>query len=179
MAFSLSGIFLPAWVALADGTIGYGAAAQGLDFDAASMFKAALYDNTVSVAADTVYEDTMEKTRYNGTAAYFASTGGATGSTQVYCAEWAQGGLALSGAGLTKVGSGGLLMFDASDRATTASTATMSGIRGVYVYADGVAVTSNVDPGLCAITFGADYAVTNGSFTIQWNASGLFRIDMA
>ena len=32
--------------------------------------------------------------------------------------------------------------------------------------------------GIIAVTFGGDYAVTAGTFTIQWDASGIFSVDL-
>ena len=42
------------------------------------------------------------------------------------------------------------------------------------IYAD----TITDDPLIAYIDFGADYSSSNGTFTIAWNASGIFTIDL-
>jgi hypothetical protein len=68
-------------------------------------------------------------------------------------------------------GAAGATTFDATD--TPWVTSTFSAVRGCLIYADALAGNE----GILAITFGADYAVTAGTFTIQWNASGIYTID--
>ena len=181
MAFSASGLFCQTFVDALDGT-------ETIDFDASNMFKVALYSNTVVVTATTHFEDTAVKSSYNGAAGYFLSGGDASGSAAGYqvfqAGKWAQHGevLGTNGGGynadLTKLNdTTGVIKFDSNDNASVTGCS-MQGIRGCYIYAD-APTTPVVDPGLCAITFGADYAVTNGTFTIQWNASGIFTLDLA
>lgn len=74
-------------------------------------------------------------------------------------------------AGETVAASGGTLTFDATDTAWTSST--FSSVRARVVYDDTLAS----DPLLLLTNFGADYAVTSGTFTVQENASGLWTID--
>lgn len=183
MAFSASGIFVQPFIGLLDGTIGYGSTI-GMDVNTTNAVKAALYDNAIPVVTSAAaYDDTAEKSRYAGTGAYFGSAGSATGggaAGQVFTTEWPVGGNVLTGVTITVASAGtGVLKFTASNTPTTAATATMSNIRGVYLYNDLVTVAGWAKMGLCAITFGADYSVTNGSFTIQWNASGIFTLDLA
>lgn len=87
----------------------------------------------------------------------------------------------ISGTGYTATGNvldsvtcssaSGFLTFDAADEAWT--TATFSAVRGGILYDDTLAS----DPLIMAVTFGSDFAVTAGTFTIQWSASGIWRID--
>lgn len=72
----------------------------------------------------------------------------------------------------TLVVSGGFLTFDADDTAWTAST--IPNIEGRVLNDDTVAA----DPLICATDFGSTYAVTNGTFTIQESASGIWRISL-
>jgi hypothetical protein len=65
----------------------------------------------------------------------------------------------------------GLCTFDHAD--TSWTTATFSAVRGSVTYADAL----GSDNGLVAVNFGGDFQVTAGTFTIQWNASGVFTID--
>ena len=74
----------------------------------------------------------------------------------------------------TLVVSGGVLTFDAAD--ATWTTATISNIRGRVAY-DDTPTSPVADPLTVATTFGADYSVTAGTFTITENASGIFTID--
>lgn len=69
------------------------------------------------------------------------------------------------------VGSG-FVKFDADDTAWT--SATFSSVRGRVVLDD----TLTSDPLLIATTFGADYSVTAGTFTVTEHANGLWRIDI-
>lgn len=73
-------------------------------------------------------------------------------------------------AGKTLAVASGVLTFDANDTAWTAST--FSAARGCLVY-DTTITTPVTQPGLVFVTFGADFAVTGGTFTIVWNASGI------
>ena len=65
----------------------------------------------------------------------------------------------------------GSLVFDADDAVW--SSQTMSGIRACRIY------DSTISNRLvCLVDFGSDYSVTSGVLTIQWNASGIFAIDL-
>ena len=81
------------------------------------------------------------------------------------------GGVALTGTTYTSTGSG-VTKFDGTDTPWTSST--FSSVRGCLVYADALAGNN----GIIAVTFGGDYAVTAGTFTIQWDASGIFSVDL-
>ncbi len=78
------------------------------------------------------------------------------------------GGATLGSKTSTIVGS--TLVLDGADLSWAA--ATFSGVRGVLLYDDTIATPVN-DPALVGVTFGADFAVTAGTFTIVWNASGI------
>lgn len=66
----------------------------------------------------------------------------------------------------------GSLMYDLADTAWT--TATFSGARGAKKYADALAGNDLI----VGVNFGADYAVTAGTFTIQWASAGLYAVDL-
>jgi hypothetical protein len=66
----------------------------------------------------------------------------------------------------------GILTFDAADSSWAASTITNA--RGAIYYADYLAPKATV----VAINFGADYSTVAGTFTIQWNALGIYTIDL-
>jgi hypothetical protein len=71
----------------------------------------------------------------------------------------------------TLVATAGVLTYDAADTAWT--TATFSGVRGTILHDD----TLTSGPLIVAVNFGSDFAVTAGTFTIVWNASGIFTVD--
>ena len=80
------------------------------------------------------------------------------------------GGAAL--ASKTLANDSGTLKYDAAD--TTWTTSTISSARAAVVYDDTLAS----DPLICLVNFGADYSSANGTFTITWNASGIWTIDL-
>ena len=166
MAWTASGMFRQTFADIFDLTV------TTLDMDAASMFKIALYDNTITPNYDVV----ATASAYAG--GVWSATGGQTGTPQVYhTGQWAQAGVVLTGNDIT-VPAAGVVMFDANDTAS-GSAATMSNIYGGLIYADGV-TTPVADQGLLAVYFGGTaYSVTNGTFTIQWNASGIWRLTVA
>lgn len=168
MAWSASGMFTVTMADLLVGTISNGT----FDLDAASNLKIALYDNSITPN----YEAAAASAAYS--AGVWSATGGATGTPQVYHAgQWAQGGVVLASGAVTRPGSG-VVMFDAADTAS-GSAATMSNIYGGLIYCDAL-TTPVADQGLLAVYFGGTgYSVTNGTFTIQWNASGIFRLTIA
>lgn len=149
MAFPSSGLFVATLVDVLDTT------QLAIDLDL-ETHKVALFTDTITGAnlvTDTAY----------GVGAWAANeVPNATGYTT--------GGNALTGT--TYVSSGaGVTTFDATD--TPWTTSTFSAVRGCLIYADALAGNNAI----IAITFGADYAVTSGTFTIQWNASGIFTVD--
>jgi hypothetical protein len=65
----------------------------------------------------------------------------------------------------------GFATFDGTD--VSLSTTTLTGVRGVVLFDD----TLSGGPLLAAVTFGADYNTTAGTFAITWSGSGIWRID--
>ncbi len=139
-----------------------------------ATFKAALYDNNNAATKD----DTAAQFAYGGTS--FPSAGSATGGTgtsnsQVYQAiQWPQGGQQLGTGGTTSgTGGSGVAMCDAADLAS-GTACTISNAYGCLVFCDSL-TSPVIDQGVCANSFGTGAAVTNGTFTIQWSANGVFR----
>lgn len=64
--------------------------------------------------------------------------------------------------------------FDAADTSWTSSTITAR--KAIIYYATGTASTSLL---ISCVDFGADKSSDNGTFQLQWNASGLFTIAVA
>jgi len=149
MAFPSSGLFVATFVDLADTT------QLALDLDL-ETHKLALFLDAVAGAnlvTDTAY----------GVGAW-ASNEVANGS------GYTTGGAAITTTTYTSTGSG-VITWDAADTAWTSATFTA---RGGLAYADALAGNN----GIIAVNFGSDIAVTAGTFTVQWNASGIFYNDI-
>lgn len=147
MAVSGSGLFVATLQDVLDTT----QLAINLDLE---THKGALFSNSITpnFTTDTAY----------GAAPYNAN--------EVTGTNWASGGVALTGTGLS--GASGVLKFDADD-VSVAST-TITDARAYLLYADALAG----DNAILLVDFGADYSTSNGTFAIVWNASGIFTIDL-
>lgn len=133
----------------------------------ADSVKVALYNNTGTPDKD----------------AALASTGYNTGQWVIAnevtdATNWVAGGRALASKTLTNP-STGLFMFDAADLAGGGNV-TLSGVMGCLVYDDTItAGTGGVaKQGICYNFFGGAQSVTAGTFTIVWNAAGVFQISV-
>lgn len=80
------------------------------------------------------------------------------------------GGAALTGTEITV--SSGTLVYDATDSSWASSTFT--NVRNALIYAD----ASTGNEAIAHFDFGSNYTTSNGTFTIQWNSSGIFTIDL-
>lgn len=147
MSIAGSGLFVPTLQDVLDTT----QLAINLDL---TTHKGALFNNSITpnYTTDTAY----------GVSPYNAN--------EVTGTNWASGGVALAGTGLSA--SGGVLTYDATD-VSVAST-TITGARAYLLYAD--ALTGN--NAILLVDFGADYSTVNGTFAIVWNASGIFTLDL-
>lgn len=145
----------------------------GLENGAADVFKATLYDGTITPDNDT----TVTLFSYAAGGGQFLAAGGQTGATQVFhTGQWAQGGQSLANKQLRPPDATALndiVYWDADDTASGAA-ATMSNINGTFVYDDST-TASPVDLGICYNYFGGPQQVTNGTFTIVWHANGIWR----
>jgi hypothetical protein len=83
---------------------------------------------------------------------------------------WAAGGIALTGTAVTV--SSGTLVYDADD--VSESGTTLTNARAYVLYADALAN----DDLIVLVDFGADYSTSAGTFSITWNAGGIFTIDL-
>jgi hypothetical protein len=92
------------------------------------------------------------------------------------------GAVEVSGTGYTAGGetltsvtwseSGGTVTLDAADAQWTSATFTA---RYAVIYASGT-LNSLTDPLVCLFDFGSDKSVSNGTFTVQFNASGIMTL---
>ena len=131
----------------------------------ADTFKAALYNNSIT-PDNTV---ASASTAYN--AGQWANTNEVDDGT-----EWDAGGEPLTS--VTSTFSSTTYTFDAADTASGGSSATLANVYGCLVLDDTIA-TPVADQGVCYNYFGGAQSVTNGTFTIQWNASGVMSISVA
>jgi hypothetical protein len=80
------------------------------------------------------------------------------------------GGATLASKTITKDDANDRSVFDAADVSWTSSTITAR--YGIMYMDSGTASTS---PLIACLDFESDQSSSNGTFTIQWNASGIFR----
>jgi hypothetical protein len=129
----------------------------------ADSFKAALFDNSV----------TPSQTVASASTAFGA---GVWAAGQVFDgAEWATGGVVL--AGVASGFSSNVFTFDANDTVSTGSSATLAAVFGCLVYDDTIAAPV-ADQGFCYNYFGGTNTVTDGTFTIIWNAAGIWALTL-
>lgn len=138
-----------------------------LDYDADTI-KAALYNDSITPDND-VATDVLSG--YNGSGSQWVtanevidSSGGGT--------DWPAGGVAL-GTKTVDEASADIVFIDAADTAS-GSTADIASAFGCLVYDD----TLVNKPGMCYNYFGGSNSVTNGTFTIVWNANGIIRFTL-
>ncbi len=65
--------------------------------------------------------------------------------------------------------------FDAADTASANATTTLASATGALVY-DHTIATPVADQGICFNYFGGANSVTLGTFTVVWNAAGIFSL---
>lgn len=147
MAWSNSKVFGAFFEDLLNGTY-----AHDLDTD---TIKIALFTNSI----------TPDNTVSSANSAYNAGQW-ASGANEVKdSTRWNAGGETLASKTLTR--SSAVVTFDAADQASAAAT-TMTDIYGGLVYN-----TSRSSRGICYLYFGGASAVSNGVFTVVFNASGI------
>lgn len=154
MAFNTSGFFRQTMIDALKQTI-----VLNLDLE---THRGALYGNSGSPN----YDDTAAHNAYNGSGGAWVTANEVSGT------GYTAGGNLLTTTTVTGV-AGGITMWDADDVAWTG--ATFSNAYGVLLYADAL-TTPVADQGILAVAFGGAYAVTAGTFTVQWSANGIWRV---
>jgi len=135
-----------------------------IDLNTDASLKVALYDNDI----------TPDQTVTSANTAYNVGQWVTTGNEVSDGAEWAVGGVAL--ASVTSTFTTNVYTFDAANTAS-GSSATLLAVFGCLVYDDTIA-TPVADQGLCYNYFGGTNSVTDGTFTVIWNASGIFALTL-
>jgi hypothetical protein len=125
-------------------------------------FNVALFNNTI----------TPDQTVASANTAFGA---GVWASGEVFdAAEWPTGGQALDS--VTFAPSSNVLTFDAADE-VSGTSATLADVYGCLIY--NVTVNTPVDSqGICYLYFGGVNSVTDGTFTVVFNASGIFTLTL-
>jgi hypothetical protein len=156
MAVTASGLFVANFVDVLDAT------QLAIDLSLATH-KLALFSNSITpnFTTDTAY----------GVAPYNANEVSGTG--------WASGGVALSAAAAgatstspTLTASSGTMVYDMGD--VSVASVTVTAARCALLYADALAGNNAI----CLVNFGADYSPTAGTFSIVWDAAGVFVVDL-
>ena len=131
-------------------------------------------DTAVDLLADTIkaalFTNSVTNPNFDTNTAYAAAPFNAN---EVAGTGYTAGGAALANDTITV--SSGTLVYDADDTSWAGSTITNA--RGALLYDDTI-TTPVADPAIGLVNFGADYSTSNGTFTIQWAAGGIFTIDL-
>jgi len=115
---------------------------------------------------------TPDQTVASASAAYNA--GQWVSGNEITATGWTAGGLAL--ASVTSTFSTNVYTFDAADRAGGA-TDTVTAAFGCLVF-DNTIATPVAKQAACYNYFGGSNSVTSGTFTVVWNASGIFALTL-
>jgi len=127
----------------------------------ADSCKVALYNNTITPDNDVTAANSAYNVGQWATAAETFEAG-----------QWAQGGVALASQ-VVDAGTADVVFFDAADTAS-GSAADITNATGCLVYDDTLAAPV-ADQGICYNYFGGPNSVVNGTFTVVWNANGIWR----
>jgi len=115
---------------------------------------------------------TPDQTVASASTAY--NTGQWTTGNEVTATGWTANGLAL--ASVTSGFTSNVYTFDAADKAGGA-TDTVTNAYGCLIYDDTI-TTPVADQGICYLAFGGANSVVAGTFTVSFNASGIFALTL-
>jgi hypothetical protein len=164
MAFTNSGLYVHTLQEMFRATAITGTG--GLDWRLGT-WKIALHSNTLTQGTAPI--------NYSAATVVWANTNEVSGT------GWAAGGVTVTastgGSATVAEGTTGSLRYDMND-VSVAST-TLTNARGCIIYADPITAPADlVDAMVVAVTFGADYSTVNGTFGIQWAATGVAELDI-
>lgn len=140
-----------------------------MDLDTDALIEAALFDNTI----------TPSQTVASASSAYGAGVwagGGVVDTGTSAPAGWPAIGRPLQTITVSAA-TANPVVFDAADTVSANATTTLTNAYGVLVYDDTI-TTPVADQGICFNYFGGANSVTLGTFTIVWNASGIFALTL-
>lgn len=148
-------------------------------WSASSVFVAYVHDSLTRTAAFSPTSDTVNAALFNNTTAPDNTVAAASSAynTGVWVTAneqsnggWSAGGLALGTKAMAN--SSNVCAFSAANTANV-SSATLANCYGALVY-DATLSTPVSKQGICFNYFGGANSVTAGTFTIVWNAGGIF-----
>jgi len=148
------------------------------------IFSAFITDALNNTAALDMNSDTITVALFDNTITPSQTV--ASASTAYAAGVWASGGVSdASGwpaagrdlASITSTFSSNVYTFDAADTVSANSTTTLTNAYGCLVY-ENTLTTPVADQGLCFNYFGGANSVTSGTFTVVWNASGIYAITL-
>lgn len=151
-------------------------------WSASKIFSSFITDSLNNTAALDLNTDTIKAALFDNTitpSQTVASASSAYGAGVWASGEQTNGGWSAAGLALASIASGfssNVYTFDAADTAN-GSAATLSGAYGCLVYEDTL-TTPVADQGICFNYFGGANSVTAGTFSIVWNASGIFALTL-
>lgn len=161
MAWAGSSIFRAYVTDLVEGTV-ENAGTTSMDWSGATTVKAALYNNTTAPDNDVTSANTA-----------YAVGQWVVGNEVSDGTNWDVAGEPITGRA-TSNPSGDTIMMDGTDTPQSGTTTTLANVFGCLVYSDSI-TTPVADQGFCYNYFGGSQSVTAGTFTIVWNANGIFR----
>lgn len=130
----------------------------------ADTMKAALFNNSITP------DQTVASASTAFNAGQWANTNEVSDGT-----NWDAGGEPLTS--VTSTFSSNVYTFDAANTPQSGATCTLANVYGTLVYDDTIA-SPVADQGWCYNYFGGVNSVTNGTFTIVWNASGIWALTL-
>jgi hypothetical protein len=153
-------------------------------WSASKIFVSTIEDMLENTTAIDLNTDTFNIALFNDTitpsqtvaSASTAFGAGVWASGEVFDgAEWPTGGQALDS--VTFAPTSNVLAWDAANEVSTGTSATLASVFGCLIY--NISVNTPVDSqGICYLYFGGTNSVTDGTFTVQFNASGIFTLTL-
>ena len=168
MAFSSSGLYV---VTLQEQLKGTSVTGGPINPATATGWKIALHSNSLTQGTAPI--------NYSAASPVWANTNEVSGT------GWAAGGVTLltaaasgtSTAPTLAEGTAGSLRYDMADISVAGTTLTAA--RGCIIYFDAATAPGTlIDAMFIAVTFGSDASTSNGTFGIQWSATGVAEIDL-
>ncbi len=153
-------------------------------WSASKIFSAYITDALNNTAALDANSDTIEAALFDNSITPSQTV--ASASTAYGAGVWASGGVSSStswpalGRPLASIASGfssNVYTFDAADTVSADASATLTNAYGALIY-DHTLASPVADQGMCFNYFGGANSVTAGTFTVVWNASGIFALTL-
>lgn len=155
-----------------------------MGWSASKVFSAFITDALNNTAALDLNSDTLKAALFDNSITPSQTV--ASASSAYGAGVWGGGGVSDSpswpavGRDLASIASGfssNVFTFDAADTVSADATTDLASVYGCLVYDDTLAAPV-ADQGVCFNYFGGSNSVVNGTFTIVWNASGIFAITL-